>query len=91
MPITSLVVGASRGLGLALVKALRSRGDNVYATVRSPPPSGTFPPGTHIIEGVDIGERDAGEKIVNGLGEAKVRLVIVNAGFFKAEARGCCW
>ena len=88
MAITSLVIGASRGLGLALVKALRSRGDNVFATVRSPPPSGTFPAGTHVIEGVDVGERDAGEKIVNGLGGEKVGLVIINAGYLKAEVRG---
>ena len=87
MPVNSLVIGASRGLGLSLVKALHSRGDTVFATVRSQPPQDTFPPGTRIIQGVDVGERDAGEKIVHGLAGEKVGLVIVNAGYFKAEVR----
>jgi NAD(P)-dependent dehydrogenase (short-subunit alcohol dehydrogenase family) len=90
MPINSLVIGASRGLGLALVKALRTRGDTVFATVRSPPAPDAFPPGTRVIQGVDVGERDAGEKIVQGLAGEKVGLVIVNAGYFKSEVRFLC-
>jgi len=34
--LTALVVGASRGLGLGLVKELVGRGWNVIATLRSP-------------------------------------------------------
>lgn len=84
---TVLIIGASRGLGLELVRNLNSRGSNVFATVRSTPKTGTFPVGVNVIEGVDIGEEDAGAKIVCGLGGTKVDLTIVNAGVFKAEVR----
>lgn len=78
---TVLIIGASRGLGLELVRNLNSRGSNVFATVRSTPKTGTFP------VGVNVGEEDAGAKIVCGLGGTKVDLTIVNAGVFKAEVR----
>ena len=86
-PTTSLVIGASRGLGLELVRSLHSRGSTVYATVRSPPKAGTFPDGTKIIEAVDVGEESAGETIVRGLGGAKLDLTIINAGVFHSEVR----
>lgn len=46
----ALVVGASRGLGLALTKELARRGTDVFATVRSTPKPGTFPDGVKVIE-----------------------------------------
>lgn len=84
---TALIIGASRGLGIELVRNLSSHGSNVFATVRSTPKTGTFPVGVNVIEDVDIGEEDAGAKIVRGLGGTKVDLTIVNAGVFKAEVR----
>lgn len=50
-PQTALIVGASRGLGLALVNELVKRGSpNVYATVRSHAKEGQFPKGVKVIE-----------------------------------------
>ncbi|TDL21931.1 NAD-binding protein [Rickenella mellea] len=82
---TALVIGASRGLGLALTTSLHSKGQTVFATVRSPVKPGTFPEGVRIIEMVDVGNEDAGETIVKGLGDHKLDLVIINAGYFKTE------
>ena len=36
MPKTSLIVGASRGIGLEFVRQLLARGDQVIAAVRDP-------------------------------------------------------
>lgn len=47
---TSLVIGASRGLGLALVEELVRRGSEVVATVRSEVKEGTFPKSVDVIE-----------------------------------------
>lgn len=76
----------STGLGLALVKALVSRGLTVFATVRSPPADGTFPDGVKVISGVDLtsdgGGADALEK---GLGGAKLDLVLISAGLLHGD------
>lgn len=85
---TSLVIGASRGLGLELARTLHERGWHVFATVRSPVSTGTLPEAVDIIGGVDVGLENAGEKIVASLSGRKVDLVIINAGIFKAEVGG---
>ncbi|EDR02063.1 uncharacterized protein LACBIDRAFT_191812 [Laccaria bicolor S238N-H82] len=82
---TTLVVGASRGLGLELAKALASQGHNVFATIRSAKSASSLPPSVHVIEGVDLSEESAGPAIVQGLKGQKLDLVIVNAGVFKKE------
>ncbi|EJD02529.1 NAD-binding protein [Fomitiporia mediterranea MF3/22] len=85
-PLTSLVVGASRGLGLELVRNLHARGSNVFATVRSPPQTPDhFPNDITVIDGVDVGEEKAGDTIVKVLDGRQLDLVIINAGVFKTE------
>jgi len=85
MVYTALVIGASRGLGLELAKTLHTRGHKVFATTRSPPSPSTFPEEITVIPGIDVGEGDAGTKIVEALGGAKVDVAIINAGLFKPE------
>lgn len=82
---TSLIIGASRGLGLALVEELVRRGSEVIATVRSEVKEDTFPKGVDVIEGVDVGTPDAGKTIVSGLAGRKVDLVVLVAGVLKPE------
>ncbi|KAF5376436.1 hypothetical protein D9615_008654 [Tricholomella constricta] len=81
---TSLVIGASRGLGLELAKALHVDGHTVYATIRSKQ-TDSLPDDVLVIPEIDIGEEDAGIKIVQGLNGTKLDLVIINAGVFKKE------
>ncbi|KAF7980255.1 hypothetical protein HWV62_38993 [Athelia sp. TMB] len=83
---TCLIIGGSRGLGLALAQSLHGRNYRVYATVRSTPAPGTFPTEVTVIDGIDLNEEDAGKKIVSGLPEnVKLDLVIFNAGLIKKE------
>ncbi|EAL17505.1 hypothetical protein CNBM0720 [Cryptococcus deneoformans B-3501A] len=90
-PQSVLVVGASRGLGLALVKHYSSviNPCNVFATVRGSAPSDTFPKGVRVIESVDCSKEDCGQKVVDGLQGASVDLVAYVAGVLKPEAGRC--
>ncbi|WVQ72722.1 hypothetical protein IAR50_002282 [Cryptococcus sp. DSM 104548] len=87
-PQSALIVGASRGLGLALVKHYASiiPPSNVYATVRGQSPSDTFPKGVNVIEDVDVAKEDCGKKIVRGLQGAAVQIVVYVAGVLKPES-----
>lgn len=81
---TCLIIGASRGLGLALAESLHARNYKVYATVRSAAPAGTFPAEVGVFEGIDPNEESAGKKIADGLGSGAVLdLVVLNAGLIK--------
>lgn len=82
---TALVVGASRGLGLELAKTLHARNAKVFATTRSPPSDDAFPKDISVISGIDVGQEDAGSKIVRALSGTKVDVAIINAGLFKPE------
>ncbi len=82
----ALIIGASRGLGLALTKYL-STTRTVYATVRSPPTEGTFPQGVKVIDGIDVGKEEAGKKIVEALKGEKIGLVAVISGILTPEVR----
>jgi len=83
--VKALVIGASRGLGLELVKKLKADGAEVFATVRTKPKGNVIPAGVTIIEGVDVAQPSAGEIIVQQLQGLQVNLVIINAGYFTAE------
>jgi len=89
-PQSVLIVGASKGLGLALVKyyAELIPAENVYATVRSAPKEGTIPKGVHVIVGIDLLDKTVGKKIVDGLSGRAVEVVVVVAGLLKPEEFG---
>lgn len=82
---TALVTGASAGIGLAIVTKLVSDGWNVYATVRKPSEELTKVGPFKVIEGVDIAEDGVGEVLKAGLGDARLDLLINNAGVFSME------
>ncbi len=88
MPLSSvLIVGASRGLGQALVSHYSTLigPENVFATVRAP--SDHLPKGVNVIEGIDCLDPEVGAKIVDGLKGRTVQGVIIVAGLLKAEVR----
>ncbi|KAG6916355.1 hypothetical protein DXG01_007191 [Tephrocybe rancida] len=80
---TALVIGASRGLGFELAKALQADGYQTFGTTRSD--DAELPPNVNRINPVDIAKEDAGAKIAVALGETKLDLIIVNAGIFMKE------
>ncbi|KAL8290370.1 hypothetical protein RQP46_002628 [Phenoliferia psychrophenolica] len=86
---TALVVGGNRGLGLALVQSLSSRGLKVFATIRSTsvPTDGTFPTGVNVIPGVDLASEGGGaDALEQGLKGAKLDLVLFSAGVLHPDS-----
>ncbi|HEX7853363.1 MAG TPA: SDR family NAD(P)-dependent oxidoreductase [Sphingobium sp.] len=81
---TALILGASRGLGLALVEEFLGRGHRVIGTVRSPSPAldkaGAAHPGRLEVETVDITDTNGLRTLRQRLEERSIDVVIVNAG-----------
>ncbi|MEH2482281.1 NAD(P)-dependent dehydrogenase (short-subunit alcohol dehydrogenase family) [Nitrobacteraceae bacterium AZCC 2146] len=81
---TILIIGASRGLGLALASEYCSRDWNVIATVRSPSEYlsavGARYPGRLTTETVDITDPNSVGKLKTRLGTTPVDILFVNAG-----------
>jgi NAD(P)-dependent dehydrogenase (short-subunit alcohol dehydrogenase family) len=86
MTATALVVGASRGLGLGLVKELYSRGWNVIGTVRDPRKAdglgqlAAASGGRVEIESIDIDNPQELEALAGRLKGRQFDLLFVNAG-----------
>ena len=86
-----MVVGASRGLGLALVKEWLGRGWRVIATVRKPSPdldtqAGRFP-GRLEIERVDIADAGDIRALHDRLGDRQLDVLYINAGIARSNDR----
>ena len=84
-----MVVGASRGLGLALAKEWLGRGWRVIATVRNPSTdlsalAGRFP-GSLDIETVDIAHADQVKALRDRLGCRKIDVLYINAGIARSN------
>ena len=85
---TALVVGASRGLGLALAAEWLDRGWRVIATQRGPSPAldglARRFPDRLVIETVDIAEAEAVRALRERLGGRRLDVVFVNAGIARS-------
>ncbi len=79
---TSLVIGANRGIGLALTKALAARGDEVIATCRTPSPE-LQALGVRVQSGIDLTEDRSAVALAQSLGSTKLDTVILNAGILE--------
>jgi short-subunit dehydrogenase len=81
-----LIIGASRGLGLALAEGLPAPDDRVWVVSRSEPPRGR--PLTTWIR-ADLREpRQAAESISSGIGDEPLDAFIYNAGIWEKDAFG---
>ncbi|KAI0385181.1 oxidoreductase [Hypomontagnella monticulosa] len=82
-----LIIGASRGLGAALVKEYSSDPKTlVFATTRSETAPSGFPNSVKWLSNVDLTDEGVGQNISNQLGGQKpLDVVIVNAGLFIKE------
>ena len=77
---TWLVTGASRGIGLELVRQLHARGDDVIATCRTRTPE-LDAVGCRVVDGIDVGSDDVGAALLEALGDGQpVDVVVNNAG-----------
>ncbi len=77
---TWLVTGASRGIGLDLVRQVHARGDDVIATCRTRTPE-LDAVGCRVVDGIDVGSDDVGAALLEALGDGQpVDVVVNNAG-----------
>ena len=80
-----VVTGANRGIGLALARALKARGDDVVAAVRTTS-SALNGLGVEVHEGVEVTDDAAVQHFANRIGEKPVDVLINNAGAHTRES-----
>ncbi|PJK07815.1 short-chain dehydrogenase [Lysobacteraceae bacterium NML120232] len=79
-----LITGANRGIGLALTRLYRNRGDNVYAVCRKTSPA-LDASGAHVIDAIDMSDAASIARLPQRLGDVRLDTVILNAGIFSNE------
>lgn len=83
---SALIIGGTRGLGAALVKAYAAQSTSVFATTRSDTAPGGFPNGVKWLSNVDLTKSNVGENLTGQLkGTKPLDVVIINAGRFTTE------
>lgn len=76
----ALIIGASRGLGLAMAEALAAAGTSVTATVRDTSRTPFAPASGIATVALDVNDPQGGERLVAALTQSRFDLVLVNAG-----------
>ena len=79
-----VVTGASRGIGLEMVRQLNERGEDVIAAVRTPTPE-LEAIGCEIAEGVDVTTDAGAERLVEALKGRRVDVLVNNAGLLISD------
>lgn len=75
----SIVTGANRGIGLALVRELKARGASVLATCRKSSEA-LNAVGVEVLEGVDVTDESGLQALDKHVGKRPISLLINNAG-----------
>lgn len=88
-----LVVGASRGLGAALLHQYtqKSPSPSVFGTARQAEAPTSSPANVNWIKNVDVSKPDAGSAIVDGYKayeNSSIDILIITAGYFGKEGFG---
>ncbi|MEM7436933.1 MAG: SDR family NAD(P)-dependent oxidoreductase, partial [Myxococcota bacterium] len=78
-----VIIGANRGIGLALCEQLSRRGDRVVATSRAPSGALAAIDGVDATPGVDVTDRPSIEALAAKLGPQSVNVLWVVAGVLK--------
>ncbi|KAI1779089.1 oxidoreductase [Hypoxylon cercidicola] len=83
---SALIIGATRGLGAALVKEYAAQSTSVFATTRSDTAPNGFPNSVKWLSNVDLTKPNVGENLTRQLKGAKpLDVVTINAGRFTTE------
>jgi len=82
-----VITGASRGIGLSLTQKYQQQGCNVYGVCRQASAE-LNASGVNVIEGVDVANADAVNKLARSLSGVSVDLLVNNAGVLKDEVLG---
>lgn len=83
----AVVIGANRGIGLALVQALLARGAKVSAVCRRAGPAAQQAAGAAWVEGIDTTDSVALSALAAAV-NAPIDLLIINAGVLGRESLG---
>ncbi|CAG9462460.1 unnamed protein product [Pedinophyceae sp. YPF-701] len=75
-----VVVGASRGIGLELVRAYRARGEDVLATVRTSSEH-LEATGARVVDGIDVTDPPSLQKLKDAVAGTPVAVLVLNAGY----------
>ena len=84
---TILVTGANRGIGLALTKAFRARGDAVIAVCRRSSDA-LEATGAQVEPGIDVTDGDALDALARRLSDVRIDTLVLNAGVLERESLG---
>ncbi len=84
---TILITGANRGIGLALTRLYRSRGDEVIAVCRHSSAE-LEATGARVESGIDVADAAAVATLPQRLGDARIDVLLLNAGIFTNERLG---
>lgn len=82
---TTVITGANRGIGLALCRLARERGDDVVAVCRSISPD-LETLGVEVIDDVDVTTDDGAAHLAKALGDRPVDVLINNAGILRGDS-----
>ena len=82
-----LITGANRGIGLELCRCFRARGESVIAVCRKPSAE-LQKVGARIIEGIDVTDDRSGAALLRALDNAKIDVLVHNAGILRSESLG---
>jgi NAD(P)-dependent dehydrogenase (short-subunit alcohol dehydrogenase family) len=80
MPLTTLITGASRGLGLEFAKQLAARGDRVIAAVRSPDANPALKSIATVVLPLDAADESSIAALASDLAGEPIDILINNAG-----------
>jgi NAD(P)-dependent dehydrogenase (short-subunit alcohol dehydrogenase family) len=80
----SVVTGANRGIGLALVTQLHRRGATVVAVCRQTSPE-LLALGVRVETGIDLADPQAGPNLAARLAQDDIKLLVHNAGIARME------
>lgn len=82
---TVLITGANRGIGLALTRQFVARGDRVIACCRTTSDA-LAATGAQVETDVDVADARAVKALAGRLGDARIDLLILNAGILTFES-----
>lgn len=82
---TVLLVGANRGIGLAMARLLQSRGAHVIATCRTATPE-LRASGAEVVDDVDVTRVDGREAILRAVEGRTLGLVVLAAGILESDS-----
>lgn len=83
MPRTILIAGASRGIGLEMVRQAKARGDHVIASVRTPGSAATLADIADEVLTFNVTDEDQMQAAAGNLGP--IDILVCNAGIYRGR------